>query len=127
LRHALSNIRARREGFSRRKGDREAGNALHVDPDTVVEWMRKSEALQAYEDTLLEGVPHLSLTYEENIRDPSRHQHTVDDICEFLGIESAPVQTQYKKMAPPSLQQGVANYEALVRRLDGTSYAQYLD
>lgn len=127
LRHALSNIRARAEGFSRKKGEGGTSSALRVDPDTVVEWMRSSEALQAYEHQLLEGVPHLSLTYEENIRDPSRHQQTVDDICEFLGIESAPVQTPYEKMAPPSLQDGVANYEALVERLDGTSYAQYLD
>jgi hypothetical protein len=100
---------------------------MQVDPENVIRWMRSSEALKAYEERLLEGVPHLSLTYEENIRDPRRHQETVEDICEFLGIESAPVQTQYQKMAPPSLREGVANYEALARQLSGTEYARYLD
>jgi LPS sulfotransferase NodH len=127
LRHALSNIRARQEGFSRKKGEQTEAGALEVDPETVIEWMRSSEAYEDYEERLLEGVPHLSLTYEENIRDPRHHQETVEDICEFLGIESAPVQTQYKKMAPPSLREGVANYDALVRRLTGTRYAKYLE
>lgn len=127
LRHALSNIRARREGFSRKKGEQAPSGAMQVDPENVIRWMRSSEALKAYEERLLEGVPHLSLTYEENIRDPRRHQETVEDICEFLGIESAPVQTQYQKMAPPSLREGVANYEALARQLSGTEYARYLD
>lgn len=128
LRHALSNIRARREGFEREKNADEAGSgAIRVDPDHVVEWMRSSEALQTYEHRLLEGVPHLSLTYEEHIRDPSRHQDTVDDVCEFLGIESAPTRSRYAKMAPPSLREGVANYDQLALRLEGTEYERFLE
>ena len=128
LRHALSNIRARRETFHRTtEEDRSGGRALHVDPEAVVEWMRSSEALQAYEHELLNGVPHLSLTYEEHIQDSDQHQATVDSICDFLGIPTSPVQSQYQKIAPPSLRDGVANYEQLVRRLEGTPYEQYLD
>jgi len=131
LRHALSNIRARRETFHQEKdGHDDPGSgrtALHVDPETVVDWMRSSEALRTYEEALLEGVPHLSLTYEEHIRNPDRHQATVDAICDVLGIESAPVQSRYQKIAPPSLRDGVANYEHLADRLRGTRYEQYLD
>lgn len=127
LRHALSNIRARRETFHREKTDASrASRALTVDPEHVVEWMRNSEALHTFEQTLLKGLPYLSLTYEEHIRDPSTHQSTVDEICEYLGIPSAPVETRYQKVAPPSLEEGVANYEELAAYLKGTSYARYL-
>jgi LPS sulfotransferase NodH len=127
LRHALSNIRARRERFHQKKDVSGGGRALQVDPENVIEWMRSSESLKEYEHGLLEGVPHLSLTYEEHLRNPATHQSTVDSICEYLDIETAPVETSYQKVAPPSLQDGVANYRALVQRLDGTPYAKYLD
>lgn len=127
LRHALSNIRARREQFHRKKGTAPSqARALRVDPDHVLEWMRSSEALSDYEDRLLDGVPHLSLTYENNVQDPEAHQETVDEICAFLGVESAPVESTYEKIAPPSLREGVANYDDLAQRLEGTPYEKYL-
>jgi hypothetical protein len=92
-----------------------------------LEWIRNSEALRDYEKKLLEGVPHLSLTYEENILDPEGHQETVDQICAFLGVKSVPVESGYEKIAPPSLRDGVLNYEELARRLRGTPYDKYLD
>ena len=128
LRHALSNIRARREQFHQQKG--EGGiqrRALHVDPDHVLDWIRSSEALMTYEERLLEGVPHLSMTYEKHIREAAQHQDTVDAVCSFLKIESAPVESSYEKVAPPSLREGVENYDALARRLRDTPYASYLD
>lgn len=82
--------------------------------------------LAKYEQELLEGVPHLSLTYEENIRDSENHQKTVDEICTFLGVSSTSVMSNYEKIAPPKLQDGVANYNELARRLKGTSYEKYL-
>lgn len=128
LRHALSNIRARREQFHQKKGDAPSeARALRVDPDHVVEWMRSSEALAEYESRLLDGVSYLSLTYEDHICDPEVHQETVDEICEFLGVESAPVESTYDKIAPSSLRDGVANYDELAQRIRGTPYKKYLE
>jgi LPS sulfotransferase NodH len=128
LRHALSNIRARRDTFHRKKTDADTDrNALHVDPDHVIEWMESSKALNAYEQTLLDDVPHLSLTYEEHIRHADDHQSTVDSVCDFLGIESAPVESRYRKVAPSSLRDRVANYDELADRLQGTQYDEYLE
>jgi LPS sulfotransferase NodH len=128
VRHALSNIRARRDTFHRKKSDPDAGPAaLRVDPDHVIEWMESSKALNEYEQTLLDDVPHLSLTYEEHIRHAEDHQSTVDSVCDFLGIDSGSVESSYRKVAPPSLRDRVANYEELEERLRGTSYATFLE
>lgn len=128
LRHALSNIRARREGFHQKQSDGPREHtALTVDPQHVVEWMDSSQALRAYEQRLLKGIPYLSLTYEDHLKDPSVHQATVDKVCEYLGIEPAPVHTEYQKIAPRSLREGVANYDALAEHLASTEYAKYLD
>lgn len=128
LRHALSNIRARRESFHQKKSDPDRETpAMHVDPEHVVEWMQSSEALSDYEHQLLEGLPYLSLTYEADIRNPGDHQATVNAICDFLDVLSTPVESSYRKVAPPSLQENVANYEELARHLKDTKYAPYLD
>ena len=127
LRHALSNIRARRDTFHRKKGDRTEAAALTVDPDHVVEWMESSAALRAYEQKLLTGLPHLSLTYEHDIRDAAAHQATVDAVCDYLGVPSAPAESAYRKVAPRSLRESVANYDALARRLAGTRFESYLE
>lgn len=128
LRHALSNIRARREQFHQSKrGTRKGGQSLRFDPERVLAWMRSSEALAGYEARLLEGVPHLSLTYEEHVRSADAHQGTVNEICAFLNVETAPVESSYEKIAPPSLREGVANYDELAARLRGTPYAPYLE
>jgi len=61
LRHALSNIRARREQYHKEKGGAALETrALHVDPAHVLEWIRSSEVIAKYEQELLAGVPHLS-------------------------------------------------------------------
>ena len=128
LRHALSNIRARREGFHEKKSDAaQTRSAIRVDPAHVIEWMESSEALCSYEQRVLRDVPYLSLTYEEHIRDPSSHQKTVDTICDYLNLESEPVETSYRKIAPRTLTEGVANYEELAHRLGTTRFAEYLD
>lgn len=128
LRHALSNVRARKETFHRKKSDSDRERpAIHVDPEHVIEWMDSSAELNVYEQEVLEDVPHLSLTYEEHIRRPENHQATVDTVCSFLGVESTSVESAYRKVAPPSLRAGVANYDELADRLAGTPYAQFLD
>ena len=128
LRHALSNIRARRDTFHRKMSDPDPGpTALRVDSDHVVEWMERSEALHAYEQRLLHDVPHLSLTYEAHIRHADAHQSTVDAICDYVGIDSGPVESSYRKTAPASLRDRVANYDELAARLAGTRYEPYLE
>jgi len=128
LRHALSNIRARREQYQQKKGEAAStGRALHVDPQHVLAWMRQSEGLRNFEERVLEGLPYLSLTYEAHIRDAGHHQTTVDEVCAFLGVESAPVESSYQKVAPPSLREGIANYEEMAAALAETPYRSYLD
>jgi hypothetical protein len=61
------------------------------------------------------------------MRAPSAHQSTVDQICDYLGLPSAPVETEYAKLAPRSLRAAVANYDALVEAIEPTRYARYLD
>ena len=133
LEHAISNIRARSFGFHQSKSHQSTFRAggqqekIYVEPEVVVDWMQKSQGLWEYEASLLRDIPHMPLTYEKNLANEAEHQSTVDAICRFLGIQSTPAVSQYRKVSPQTLQASVANYGELVCYLKSTPYERYLE
>lgn len=125
--HALSNIRARNYGFHKTRGDQSVSTKITLDPDEMLQWMQKSEALQAFESTALQDIPHLSLTYEQHLSQETAHQTTVDLICAHLGIASAPVQSQFRKVSPKTFHDSVENAEQISKFLAQTPYAHFLN
>lgn len=127
LRHALSNMNARTFQFHQKKRDSSRClSSITVDPQEVMKWIKGSESLEAYEREVLKNVPHLPLTYEQDLENEADHQATVDRICGFLGIRSAVVECEYRKITPKFLREFIANYEELISYLESTPYARYL-
>jgi len=128
LYHALSNINARQNKFHHHVGERKAERKLmRVEIDEVLHWIKHSEVLDNYEYSLLEHVPHHSLTYEDNLISSSSHQATVDRICELLNLTSEPVETDLIKLMPSKLSDMIENYEELTKALRATKYAAFLE
>ncbi|MBT9312510.1 hypothetical protein [Leptothoe kymatousa] len=127
LHHAISNLTARVSGFYQKKTDGvNKHRKIVVDPEAVLDWIRRSERLAAYEQTLLKGLTVLPLTYEDNIRHSHQHQATVDAICEFLAVPSSPVTSAYRKQTSGRWQDGILNHQELAQVIANTPYAQYL-
>lgn len=126
LYHAISNIRARKFGFHKKRTDNIVSKKITVDMDELLSWIKGSESLEKSEELLLEGIPHLSLTYEKNLENVEEHQKTVDSICKFLGINTDKVETIYQKISPKTIEQSVENYDELVSFLKNTKYEKYL-
>lgn len=126
IHHALSNIRARKFGFHTKNSQKQPPKKIVLDLDELMMWIKKSEELGRYETHLLQGVPHLSLTYERNILNKYNHQETAKLICKFLGITYNKAKTKYIKISPRRLQDSVANYNELVEFLKNTQYYTYL-
>lgn len=127
VKQALSGWVALRYGHHVRAGDRAAFSPIAVDPEMLVADTRGIEASTAKLDELLGSVPHLRITYEDDLLEPDRHQPTVDRICDYLGIASARVNTDLIKVAPAALQGSISNHDEVRRALTMTGYAQYLD
>ena len=125
--HALSNIRARVSGYYQKKTDSPATTkVINVKPESILDWIQRSQRLATYELELLQGLNVLSLTYEEHIQDSSQHQPTVDKICDFLGVSSSPVNSDYRKQSPMRWQDAISNHQELIEFLSKTPYAHYL-
>ncbi|MEM9265064.1 MAG: hypothetical protein AAGA46_06035 [Cyanobacteria bacterium P01_F01_bin.13] len=126
--HALSNIRARVSGFYQKKTDAPLkSQVITVDPAHLLDRIKRSEQLAAYELELLQGLDVLSLTYEDNLRHSWQHQPTVDKICDFLGVPPSLVTSAYRKQSSGRWQDAIANHQELTEYLSKTPYAHYLE
>lgn len=128
IHHAMSNIRANQFGYHQQvaKKRKKTGKVV-VNIDELMGWMKRTESLYAYEDVLLKEVPHLTLTYENNIASEEKQQKTMVDVCQFLGIPYAAGECAYMKISPKSLADSIENYEEIATALQGTPYAAFLD
>lgn len=126
--HALSHIRARIYGYQEKKTSKEASKGgILIDPDYILSWIKISESMENYEKRLISKVPHLSLTYENNLQHEKVHQSTVNNICDFLGIKSSPVTANLRKISPRTLKESLTNYEDIQKCLSKTQYRKYLE
>ena len=99
---------------------------MMVDPRDVLRWMEGSASLETYERTALADIPHITVTYEDDLENDVHHQATVDAICRHLGIASNTVRCEYKKVTPTSSRDLLVNYDEVQSFLSSTSFAQYV-
>ena len=124
---ALSGARAIQSTFHDRAHERPKFSPFEVDPVNLLALTHIFEADGAALAGMVESVPHLRLTYEDDLLDPTRHQATVDRVCGYLGLASAPVASDLVKVAPRGLRASVTNYDEVRRLFQATRYAHYLD
>jgi LPS sulfotransferase NodH len=124
---ALSGLRAMRDGFHHRAGAHPTFAPFAVDPVDLMTLTNILEGDASRLGTMVASVPHLRLTYEDDLLDSACHQATVDRVCDYLGIASAPVASNLVKVAPRTLRASVTNYDEIMDLFQNTRYATYLD
>ena len=92
--------------------------AHRLDPTSFIRKLQWSEATLEFERDCLSTVPHLSLTYEEGLLDPARHQATVDRVCDWLNVATGPVSAGLRKVLSRSFAENVVNSEEILTAMD---------
>jgi LPS sulfotransferase NodH len=127
LQHAISYARAEQAGYvHHRRTDRSEFSATALDPIAVVAFMYVLEEVGNFCRHALSAIPHLKLVYEDDFATPERQQASADQICDALGLRSAPVHSDLVRVTPGATEQQLSNYEELAELLAGTRYAKYL-
>lgn len=126
--HALSNINASlKQKFHHRSCEGELEyKPILVEIEEVFQRIQYSEELGEYEKKLLKKIPHISITYEENLLDRECHQKTVDKVLELFNLPSNPVKTNLVKLMPLELSKMVENYEELIQAIKKSKYAHFI-
>lgn len=112
----LSLIKAHQTGLY--YGDKAAQPDFAVDPARFAALLRWNEAMLAYENQVMEHVPHVRIDYDAQLRDKNSQADTVKGMCETLGLPfrfetEAPARIPGGK-APP---QEIVNMDEILRHL----------
>lgn len=127
--HALSKINAiQKNKFHHRISDGENSyKRITVDVDQLIKTIDITETNTNLYQTYLAEIPHLSLSYEENLQYEELHQQTADEILNFLELTPSPVSADLIKVMPSNLQEIVENPEEIINAISQTKYACFLE
>jgi LPS sulfotransferase NodH len=129
LRHVLSNMTAQAANrYEERAGSTDRVRIRpHVDPSELMHWMGVRASVGAREAAALDGVGHLSLTYEEHLADPDSWRGTMQQVFTHLDLSPVDVATTLIRQNPGRLDELIANYDEVAAAIRDTEYAPYLD
>lgn len=129
LYHALSQINAiqKKKFHHIQVQNKPKYEPIWVNVEDVISRMEESEATTNYYHEILEQIPHLSLTYEDDLQNSELHQQTANKVLKFLDLPTSPVTAGLVKLMPQGLTNMVKNYEELFDTLKSTKYAKFLD
>jgi len=127
LRQQLSNyVAADTNIYHIKKGEEKNPAKVKVDCDDLLKGIMQGEEIERTEESNLKNIPHLTLEYETDIVDNSKHQETADKVFRYLGAESVKVTTDLKRIVPDNLEDTILNYEEVYLSLKDTEYSKYL-
>ncbi|HEX7003906.1 MAG TPA: hypothetical protein VF168_06950 [Trueperaceae bacterium] len=127
LRHSLSQYLRRATGVTHATSDGVVSRRYAIDVDLLLRHMRDREEFWCLAEEALSGKPYHYLSYERDLQDGRSHQRTLDGVFSFLGVESAPVHTDLRRINDRRLVDLIENYDELAAALRATPYEMWLD
>lgn len=100
---------------------------VRVDVVRLLEQMKSADKEWRGRQKLLDGLPHLALSYEDDLLFADRHQDTANKAFAFLGLPPAVVDPQIVKTGRRDLSAMIENYDELERALLNSDFAPMLD
>lgn len=91
--------------------------AVYLPPDWFVERMEWHDMLLRYENACLESLPHLRLTYEDDLQDSDKQQATASRVFDYIGVPDAPVSTRLNKILPSDPRAVLENFDELAEAI----------
>ncbi len=130
VKQALSIIYAFYRGtwHSDESGHQNAVQPFALDPKVFYHFLKEVDILDKFEEELMATVPHLFISYEEDLSDPAFYGPTIKCISDFLGIDipAKPPSTDLKKVTPTKLTSMITNKQQVIDYLAGTPYEDYM-
>jgi hypothetical protein len=120
----MSVIRAEGRPAHHRRTDEARFAPLRVDPVAILTALFLIEEGVAFVQETLKAIPKLELVYEDDLREASQQQRTVDRVCAFLGLDPSPVKTELLRLTPTSVSDQVENFDEVAALLSQTRFAE---
>lgn len=91
---------------------------VHIDCAKLVTRAKAQEAYLQQESELLKRLPHIAISYEEDLAPNELHQQTLDRVFNYLGLPSSPVCTKLIKTTQNRMPDLLENYDEVMAVLN---------
>ncbi|MEL6941443.1 MAG: hypothetical protein AAFO82_02150, partial [Bacteroidota bacterium] len=98
---------------------------FELNPSTYLHFLEELKVLEEFEQSMVRHYDHLSLTYEQDLRQPAHYAKSMERVSDFLNVEIARPETNLKKVTPSKLSDMISNQEALVQAVRNSSFEEY--
>jgi len=98
---------------------------FELNPDTYLHFLEELQVLEAFEREMVRNFEHLSLTYEQDLRQPEQYEKSMQRVSEYLGVEIVRPETNLKKVTPSRLSDMISNQEALIEAVRNSPFEEY--
>lgn len=123
LQQSLSWHRAQQSGYHHDHLMTAAFAPEKVDPTTLL-WATYANAeASEFLKRLVAPLPHLHITYEDDLLKTSCHQATLDRVFAYIGLETAPAKTDLVKITPQQTRDMVTNWDEIVALFRHSRYS----
>lgn len=127
LRQAMSNVAGILRGQSHISVERPMEKTnVRVDPGDLIKTIHWMESVSEKEDRLMRRFEHLTVVYEQDLLDAGKHQETADRIFNYLGLDSSPVRSKYKRISSDDLFGPIVNAAEIEELIRNSRYSAYL-
>lgn len=99
---------------------------LLVDPADFAARLRWSAMLLRYERAALRDLPHVRVSYDDDLADPRAAGPTMARLFEAIGVPARPVRSDLRKILPAAPRDAVENYDAVARAVSETGLGHLL-
>lgn len=128
LNQSVSNLVAHdRNQWHETKGKPLVRSKVYISCEHLIREIKRNEQILAEEKKVLENLPHITLTYEDDLLKADKHQETLDRVFDYLGTDSVPVKTKYLRVSSDQMSDYILNYDQVVDCITKTKYVQFLE
>lgn len=127
LRQALSAMVAEQRDVFHLAVDAEGPAPVHIDVDNLLWRAQQRQEFGVAEEQALDGIPHLRLSYEDDLLEPAAQGETAGRVFSWLGLPPAAVSVRLRKIVPDELDRIVSNHREVLDAVIESPYAPLLE
>ena len=98
-----------------------------MDVNILLQTVKGMESLAHFEEKLLKGIPHLSLSYEQDLLDEQSRKSTMYKLSDYLGQPFVTPSNQLKKLHKGHFSDYIHNWEEVLELIENSKFSKYLE
>ncbi len=127
LRQCLSKMYAAHRSQWHQKEKQKKVEKMTVDLIQLKNNLEESKRLENFEYSLMDRLPHLTISYEQDLLIQEQHENTIQKISQYLGIPDFTPRTDLKKITTEDFSDFITNSEEMIGFLEKNGYRKYLE